>query len=99
MYYNANIADVLLNETKLLANRSLGVLPGRVIVIAVDGDLTVKRLELVGLRAYLRASNPAYRPIPLEECESHVWGVATYVLQVLYRYGGIGGLQQLLCLL
>lgn len=79
MYYNANIADVLLNDTKLLANRSLGVLPGRVIVIAV----TVKRLELIGQRAYLKASNPAYRPIPLEGRESHVWGVVTHVLHSL----------------
>ncbi|WP_271909799.1 MULTISPECIES: S24 family peptidase [Vreelandella] len=38
----------------------------RVIVIAVDGDLAVKRLERVHQRAYLRASNPAYRFIPLE---------------------------------
>ncbi|WP_235937198.1 LexA family protein [Vreelandella azerica] len=50
----------------LVVDRSLEAMPGRVIVIAVDGDLTVKRLELVGQRAYLRASNPAYRPIPLE---------------------------------
>ena len=67
----------------LVVDRSLEALPGRVIVIAVDGDLTVKRLELVGQRAYLRASNPAYRPIPLEGRESHVWGVVTHVLHSL----------------
>lgn len=48
----------------LVVDRSLEPRPGRVIVIAVDGELTVKRLELVGQRAYLRASNPAYKPIP-----------------------------------
>lgn len=38
----------------------------RVIVIAVDRDLAVKRLERAHQRAYLRANNQAYRSIPLE---------------------------------
>lgn len=67
----------------LVVDRSLEALPGRIIVIAVDGDLTVKRLEMVGQRPYLRASNPAYRPMPLAGRESHVWGVVTHVLHSL----------------
>jgi DNA polymerase V len=77
------LGDGIHHGDLLVVDRSLEPLPGRVIVIAVDGELTVKRLELVGKRAYLRASNPAYKPIPLEGCESHVWGVVTHVLHSL----------------
>ena len=67
----------------LVVDRSLEALPGRVIVIAVDGELTVKRLERVGQRTYLTASNSRYRPIPLEGREAHVWGVVTHVVHAL----------------
>ncbi|MGP9631132.1 LexA family protein [Halomonas sp. AOP42-C1-46] len=77
------LGDGIHHGDLLVVDRSLEPLPGRVIVIAVDGELTVKRLERVGQRAYLKASNPAYKPIPLEGCESHVWGVVTHVLHSL----------------
>ncbi|NYS60715.1 LexA family protein [Vreelandella salicampi] len=77
------IGDGIHHGDLLVVDRSLEALPGRIIVIAVDGELTVKCLERVGQRAYLRASNPAYKPIPLEGRESHVWGVVTHVLHSL----------------
>lgn len=77
------LGDGIHHGDLLVVDRSLEPLPGRVIVIAVDGELTVKRLERVGQRAYLRASNPAYPPITLEGRESHVWGVVTHVLHSL----------------
>ncbi|SEL65964.1 LexA family protein [Halomonas daqiaonensis] len=67
----------------LVVDRSLEALAGRVIVIAVDGELTVKCLERVGQRTYLSASDTQYRPIPLEGREAHVWGVVTHVVHAL----------------
>lgn len=67
----------------LVVDRSFEALAGRVIVIAVDGELTVKRLERVGQRTYLTASNPRFRPMPLDGRESHVWGVVTHVVHAL----------------
>ncbi|WP_372614375.1 LexA family protein [Halomonas sp.] len=52
-------------------------------VRAVDGELTVKRLERVGQRTYLTASNPHFRSIPLDGREAHVWGVVTHVVHTL----------------
>lgn len=49
----------------------------------MDGELTVKRLEWLGQRTYLTASNPSYRPIPLDGREAHVWGVVTHVVYAL----------------
>lgn len=40
---------------RLVVDRSLEPFLGRIIIIAADGGLTVKRLERVGKRAYLRA--------------------------------------------
>jgi len=74
------IGDGIHHGDLLVVDRSLEALPGRIIVICVDGELTVKRLERVGQRTYLRASNPAYPPIPLDGREAHVWGVVTHVL-------------------
>lgn len=77
------IGDGIHHGDLLVVDRSLEPLPGRVIVVALDGELTVKRLERVGQRTYLTASNPAYQPIPLEGREAHVWGVVTHVLHSL----------------
>jgi len=77
------IGDGIHHGDLLVVDRSLEPLPGRVIVVALDGELTVKRLERVGQRTYLSASNPAYQPIPLEGREAHVWGVVTHVLHSL----------------
>ncbi|MCL7928607.1 LexA family protein [Halomonas llamarensis] len=77
------IGDGIHHGDLLVVDRSLDALSGRIIVVAVDGELTVKRLERVGQRAHLRASNSAYPLIPLEGRESHVWGVVTHVLHSL----------------
>tara|TARA_B100000929_G_C15499357_1_gene416980 strand:- start:2062 stop:2511 length:450 start_codon:yes stop_codon:yes gene_type:complete len=77
------IGDGIHHGDLLVVDRSLEALPGRIIVIAVDGELTVKKLDRIGQRTYLQASNPAYKPIPLDGRESHVWGVVTHVLHSL----------------
>lgn len=67
----------------LVVDRSLDPLPGRVLIVALNGELTVKRLEHIGQRPYLTASNPRYRPIPLLGQEAEVWGVVTHVVHAL----------------
>lgn len=79
------LGDGIHHGDLLVVDRSLEALPGRIVVICVDGELTVKRLERVGQRTYLRASNPAYPPIPIDGRESQVWGVVTDVIHNLLR--------------
>ncbi|MGQ4878700.1 LexA family protein [Billgrantia sp. LNSP4103-1] len=67
----------------LVVDRSLEPLPGRIVVIAVDGELTVKRLSHERGRTLLLASNPHFAPIPLEGRDCHVWGVVTHVIHAL----------------
>ncbi|QTP53942.1 translesion error-prone DNA polymerase V autoproteolytic subunit [Billgrantia sulfidoxydans] len=75
--------DGIHDRDLLVVDRSLEPLPGRVIVIAVDGELTVKRLAHQRGRTVLLASNPRFAPIPLEGRECHVWGVVTHVIHAL----------------
>lgn len=75
--------DGIYDGDLLVVDRSLDPLAGRVVIVALDGELTVKRIEYVGQRAYLSASNPRYRPIPLMSQETQVWGVVTHVVHAL----------------
>lgn len=79
------IGDGIHHGDLLVVDRSMEALPGRIIVIAVDGELTVKKLDRIGQRTYLKASNPAFKPIPLDGREAHVWGVVTDVIHNLLK--------------
>ena len=55
---------------------------GRIIIAAIDGMLTVKRLGYMEGRPYLLPENPEFEPIPIcNNSEVHIWGVVTNVLR------------------
>jgi DNA polymerase V len=65
----------------LVVDRSLEPLQGRVVVAAVNGELTVKRLRRTGRHIRLVAENPAFPAIePDPESQVDIWGVVTYVI-------------------
>lgn len=54
---------------------------GHVAVVAIDGELTVKRLKEDGGALYLVPANPAYSPIKVSpEADIRIWGVVTYAV-------------------
>lgn len=65
----------------LVVDKAIEPAPGRIVVAAVDGELTVKRLNIDGDGMQLLPENPAYQPIPITP-EQHVviWGVVTLVI-------------------
>ena len=75
---NAGIHD---NDI-LIVDRSLEPLPGKIAVVALDGQLTVKRLAKSSTGSLrLMPDNPEYSPIEVEEGnEVHVWGIVTSVI-------------------
>ncbi|MFG6178519.1 LexA family protein [Halomonas sp. THAF12] len=77
------LGDGIHDGDLLVVDRSLEPLPGRVVIIAVDGEPTVKRLARRGDDLVLEASNPRFAPIPLAGRECQVWGVVTHVLHAL----------------
>lgn len=68
----------------LVVDRSVQAAPGHIVVVAVDGELTLKRLARSGGRLVLRAENAAYPDIEVgEDAETRVWGVATSAIHFL----------------
>ena len=68
----------------LIVDRSLEPAHGKVAIVEVDGQLTVKRLSKSQGRFLLESENADYPPIELqEESEIIVWGVVTHVLHNL----------------
>jgi DNA polymerase V len=65
----------------LIVDRSLEPASGRVVVAALNEELTVKRLQRSGNRITLKAENPAYPEITVaEDHDLQIWGVVAHVV-------------------
>ncbi|HHJ1833991.1 TPA: LexA family protein [Pseudomonas aeruginosa] len=63
----------------MVVDRSREAEPGDIVIAAVNGEPTVKRLAKDGSQVVLRAENPRYAPrYILEGDELLVWGVVRY---------------------
>lgn len=70
----------------LVVDRSLRACNGDIIIAAVDGAFTVKRLEKHGTRVRLLPENPAFAPIVLTPgMQAEFFGVVTYVIKQVKR--------------
>lgn len=68
----------------LVVDRSLEAVDGNVIVAALDGELTVKRLSKRGSVVRLLPANKDYQPIEISAQQMfEVWGVVTSVIHSL----------------
>jgi DNA polymerase V len=68
----------------LVVDRSLEAADGNVIVAALDGELTVKRLSKRGTAVRLLPENKNYQPIEIQpQQEFEIWGVVTNVIHAL----------------
>ena len=71
---------------ELVVDRSLTPTHGSVVIAILDGELTIKRLELSPGGVVLRAENPDYPPILVAELSDlQIWGVVTVCLHRLHR--------------
>lgn len=68
----------------LVVDRSLEPIVGKIVICALNGELTVKRLKSIGKEITLGAENPAYADIIVQEyIELVIWGVVTNVIHPL----------------
>jgi DNA polymerase V len=68
----------------LVVDRSLEPVAGKIVICALNGELTVKRLKLSDQRWLLAAENPAYPDIELAaDMEMVIWGVVTNVIHAV----------------
>ncbi|WP_343487269.1 translesion error-prone DNA polymerase V autoproteolytic subunit [Allomuricauda sp. d1] len=68
----------------LVIDRSLEPENGKVAVCFIDGEFTVKRLEIKKDGLYLMPENRKYKPLKVEdENNLLVWGIVTHVIKAL----------------
>lgn len=69
---------------KLIVDSSIAPIEGKIVIAALDGLITVKRLGYINNKPYLLPENINFEPIPiLENSEVHIWGVVTNILRSL----------------
>lgn len=65
----------------LVVDRSLPAEHNRIVIAAVEGELTVKRLKRRKDGVFLVPENPDYPEIEITHCEYvHIWGVVSFVV-------------------
>lgn len=73
-------------DDELIVDRSLDAKHGDIVVALIDNDFTVKRLMIEESRKWLKAENPEYENIYLQEGqELIIWGVVTCVIKMIRK--------------
>ena len=68
----------------LVVDRSLPAEHNRIVIAALDGELTVKRIIRQRGRVFLAPENPDYPKFDITDREYvHIWGVVTYAIHDL----------------
>lgn len=68
----------------LVVDRSLAATNGAIIIAALDGEFTVKRLEMKDKQVRLIPENPAFSPIEITPATgAEFFGVVTFVIKKL----------------
>ncbi len=68
----------------LIVDKSLTATHGKIIIAAIDGELTVKRLSRVAACVQLLPENSDYPPIDItDEQDLVIWGVVTHAIHTI----------------
>ncbi|WP_320169714.1 translesion error-prone DNA polymerase V autoproteolytic subunit [Maridesulfovibrio sp.] len=71
----------ILSGDILIVDRSLDAANNSIIIAAVNGELTVKRIRAAKDGIYLVPENPEYQPLEITTDTSfEIWGVVTYII-------------------
>lgn len=75
---NSMIGAGIHDNDLLIVDRSINPINGKIVIAAIDGHLTVKRLIINKNITYLKAENAEFPPIKVNpEAGVHIWGVVT----------------------
>ena len=68
----------------LMVDRSIEPKAGKIVIAAINGEMTVKRLSVVDGQVTLTSDNPYYSDVKVGDFdESMIWGVVTNVIHQL----------------
>jgi DNA polymerase V len=74
----------IFNGDLLIIDRSIEPANGKIVIAAVNGELTVKRLLKTSEGVFLMAENSDYAPIALNDSDHiQLWGVVTYAIHAV----------------
>ena len=72
------------NNDIIIVDRSIKPKHGKIVVAAIDGQMTVKRLYRRDKKVILLPENKLFKPIEISDSmEIVIWGVATNVIHAL----------------
>jgi DNA polymerase V len=81
---NSMIGAGIHEDDILIVDRSITPTSGKIAVVALDGQLTVKRLKKTGEQLYLLPENQEFKPIEVKEgSEVYIWGIVTNVIHAV----------------
>ncbi|EPS3299002.1 TPA: LexA family protein [Acinetobacter baumannii] len=73
-------------DDELIVDRSLDAKHGDIVIALIDNEFTVKRLMIDESGQWLKAENPDYKNIYLQEGqELFIWGVVTCVIKMIRK--------------
>ena len=79
---NSMIDAGINDKDVLVVDRSLEPENNKIAICFIDGEFTVKRIQLEENCLYLMPENPNYPPIKVtEENQLIIWGIVTYVIK------------------
>jgi len=81
---NSMIDAGINDKDVLVVDRSLEPQNNKIAICFIDGEFTVKRIQVEKECLYLMPENTNYQPIKVtEENELIIWGIVTYVIKAL----------------
>jgi DNA polymerase V len=84
VYGSSMINAGIFHNDILIVDRSIQPSDGKVVIAAVNGELTVKRLSVEKDKVQLIAENDSYQPIEItSDTDLHILGVVTNVIHSL----------------
>ena len=79
---NSMIDAGINDKDVLVVDRSLEPQNNKIAICCIDGEFTVKRIQVEKDCLYLIPANPNYKPIKVtEENQLIIWGMVTYVIK------------------
>ena len=79
---NSMIDAGINDKDVLVVDRSLEPKNNKIAICCIDGEFTVKRIQVEKDCMYLLPENPNYKPILVtEENQLIIWGIVTYVIK------------------
>ncbi len=65
----------------LIVDRALQPEKYKIVIAAINGELTIKRIKNMDNNFYLEPDNPSFEPIEItRDMDFYIWGVVTYVI-------------------